>query len=163
MEGLVPEEIAADAVTRDLPTTNNDLSFWACQSVDDAELRETVLALAANCERLDKMDVAWLERDAVQGEELTVLQSPEHANTPVESLKNRHVDIARLDLVRLGKVAGLMRVAVKEKRCKRFLKKEVLTVLVEAVRSGRVKAEALKERVRQDVEEALQNTVQGGS
>jgi hypothetical protein len=157
-QGLGVGEISSDAVTRDLPTLNNELSFWSCASTDDDELQETVLAMAANGDRLDKMDVVWLESTAVNVAAVTVQPSPHNANTPVESIKSRHVDFARLDLVRLGKVAILMRDAVVGDCCKRFQKADVLKVLVKAVREGRLKLEQLKDDLRSKVEAALPNT-----
>lgn len=151
---LAMGEVSADAVTSDLRTTANELSFWVCPSNDDAELRETVLALAAAGDRLDKLDVAWIQLSATSG--LTVNKSPQHALIPIESLKERHVDVANLDLVRLGKVATLVHSAVAGSQFKRFAKREVLAVVVAAVRNGRVKASALKDSLRQDVEQALQ-------
>jgi hypothetical protein len=154
-DGLDEGEIAADAVTLDLKTSGNELSFWSCSSGCESELRETVLALAANCERLDKMDVAWIDENAVAAEQLTVQKSPERANTPVDGLKERHVDISKLDLVRLGKVAALVRAAVSSDRCKRFAKKEVLHVIVEAIRIGRLNLEALHAKLREEVQAEL--------
>jgi len=156
-KSLAPGEVSADAVTADLRTTDNELSFWACSSNDEAELRETVLALATGGDRLDKMDVAWIEREAVHAAQLTIQETPGHANTPVESLKGRHVDVAKLDVARLGIVAGLIHAAVsaEKKQWRRFARSEVLAVVVAAVRSGRVAIDTLKDELRKDVERAV--------
>lgn len=57
-----PDEIPADAITSDLRTSANTLSFWICtdEEVARRDLRTTVLAMAANYERLDKIDVCWI-------------------------------------------------------------------------------------------------------
>ncbi len=154
-KGLVAGEVSADAVTSDLRTTDNELSFWACPSNDDAELQETVLALATGGDRLDKMDVAWIERQAVDAAQLTIRETPEHANTPVDSLRGRHVDVAKLDVTRLGTVAGLIHAAVTATKWKRFARKEVLAVVVAAIRGGRVNTDSLKDGLREAVEQAL--------
>jgi hypothetical protein len=148
--GLEATAIQADAVTADLKTQSNELSFWKADSDHDDELHETVLAFATTWERLNVMDVTWVERDAVEQEQLTVLDSPDSANTPVESLKARHVDVAKLDYVRLGKVATLIQRAVRAKQVRRFKPAQVLDVLVAAVRSGRVSVDALREGELQD-------------
>ncbi len=154
-DGFAPGEIVADAVTRDLSTQNNELSFWSCATPDESELLETVLAMAANGDRLDRMDVAWLDRAAVEGATVTIQASPHNALTPVDTVKGRHVDFGRLDLVRLGKVAILMREAIGGQGCKRFAKNDVLKVLVKAVRDGRLALEQLKDDLRRKVEAAL--------
>jgi len=158
VEGFAAGEICSDAVTRDLATQNNELSFWSCTSPDEQELQEAVLAMAANGDRLDKMDVAWLDRDDVERAAVAVQPSPHNANTPVQTVKNKHVDFANLDLGRLGKVATLMRDAVVGNGCKRFAKAEVLSVLVKAVRDGKLKVEQLKDELRSKVEAALRST-----
>ncbi len=55
--GLAPGGIPADAVTVDLRTMNNSLSFWRYTGDHYEGLCEAVLALAAGFERLDKADV----------------------------------------------------------------------------------------------------------
>ncbi len=55
---LDDSEIQADAVTADLKTTGNALSFWARESVEDDDLQRAVLALATGLERIDKLDIA---------------------------------------------------------------------------------------------------------
>jgi hypothetical protein len=151
-------EIAADAVTADLRTTGNELSFWDFPASSEAELKETVLALATAQDRLDKLDVAWIEQAAVLTEGLTVQPTLHHAMTPVESLKERHVDVTRLDMERLGRIAKLIQGAVAANQCRRFLKKEVLAVIVAAVQAGRVASAALKDDVRKAVEADLKSS-----
>lgn len=45
--GLSEEEIAADAVTADLRTQKNSLSFWRCRTETDGDVEKAVLAIAA--------------------------------------------------------------------------------------------------------------------
>lgn len=52
--------IAADAVTGDLRTQDNTLSFWTCPSGTDDDVEEAALAIAATWERLGKLDLVWL-------------------------------------------------------------------------------------------------------
>ncbi|MFO7179763.1 MAG: hypothetical protein DIU78_013780 [Pseudomonadota bacterium] len=136
-------------------TQNNELSFWSCGCADESELREAVLALAANGDRLDKMDLVWLARVDVEKAAVAINPSPDHANTPVEAEKKRHVDFTRLDLERLSRIARLMRDAIASDNWKRFGKNDVLNVLVKAVREGRLKTEQLKDGLRKKVEAAM--------
>jgi hypothetical protein len=142
-------------VTADLKTTNNELSFWAAASNDDAELHETVLALATGGDRLDKMDIAWSTRQSFADANLSVQESPDHANTPVESLKPRHVDVTKLDLVRLGCVATVIHDAINAEQIRRFHPKEVLAVLVKAVTDERLAVDALRGQLQEKVRAAL--------
>lgn len=151
-----PGEIAADAVTVDLRTTGNTLSFWTCESVEDARLKEVVLALAANGDRIDKFDIAWLAEETIRaaGIKLTVTDGA----TPVVRLVKRHMDIERIDLVRLGKVATLIHAAISEGSHKRLTKAEVQQVLVAAVQAGDLRIEDLKEGLRGELNKALEKT-----
>jgi hypothetical protein len=86
-DGLADGEIGADAVTADLRTIGNRLSFWTCTTPTDRELQDTVLALATAGDRLDKLDITWLSEQAVHGQGLALMAT--EGNTPVASLRNR--------------------------------------------------------------------------
>ena len=93
--------IPADAVTADLRTRNNALSFWRCGSASDEELDDAVLALAAGSTRLLKIDLVWVSEADLQadGQELVDTKG----QTPVQDLIEKHVDAQQLDYERLGK------------------------------------------------------------
>lgn len=145
-------EISSDAVTADLKTTQNCLSFWTCPD-GERDLEDAVLALAAAMERPDKIDIAWLAQEEAMARGLTIATSP--GQTPVASLVHRHVDIARLDLVRLGTVAHLIADAVQRQHCRRFLKNELIGLLVRAVNNQRLELDALQPLLRAAVETAM--------
>ena len=105
-DGLAENEIPADAVTADLRTTNNTLSFWKCEAPSDEEIRQTVLALATEAERVDRIDVVWVEEDDFRAHSISL--NPSDGRTPVASLRSRHVDVAKLDLGRLSVAATLL-------------------------------------------------------
>src|SRR5690606_20741297 len=143
------------AVSRELGTHNNELSFCFCGGADESELREAALALSAYGDGLDKMKFVWLVRVDVARSGVAVNLSPYHAHTPVEAEKKRQVDFTRLDLERLSRIARLMRDAIASDNWKRFGKNDVLNVLVKAVREGRLKTEQLKDGLRKKVEAAM--------
>lgn len=151
--GLSDEEISADAVTGDLRTTNRTLSFWRCGEEDESSLGDVVLALASGADRVDVVDLAWLAESDVTEKRLDVVES--QGSTPVEELRKRHVDIGRLDLERLGTVARLIRGALDNSRFKRFTKAEVVNLLVKAVSEDRLKLDALKRDVAEEVQKKM--------
>ena len=53
-------EIAADAVTADLRTSGNALSFWRCGSAAEVEVERVALAMAAAGDRIDRLDLVWI-------------------------------------------------------------------------------------------------------
>lgn len=147
-------EIAADAVTVDLRTTGNTLSFWRCDGVDDMRLKEVVLALAAGSDRIDKFDIAWLPEQEATSQGLRVVDTD--GNTPVARLVNRHADIERLDLVRLSKVARLIQSAVSEGHFRRLTRAEVQQVLITAVDAGDLSPGAVNDKLRPGLLETLE-------
>ena len=147
---LGEDAIAADAVTGDLRTTANTLSFWDADDGTEPPIQEAALALAAGRDRLDKLDIAWLEVASLEGAGLTFEKTA--GDTPVVDLRERHRDLVRLDLVRLGAVGQIVARAVRaENRFRRLTRAQVLALLVKAVRAGRLRLDDLSDGVRTDV------------
>lgn len=82
--GLASDEIPADAITADLRTSNNALSFWQCGEATDPEISTAVLAIAAGRDRLQKLDIVWIPRDELirSGHQMRSTQG----RTPVREL-----------------------------------------------------------------------------
>lgn len=155
-EDLGQDEIPADAVSADLRTTGNTLSFWTCPSDGESDLRKAVLALAAAAERVDRMDLAWIEEPVVRHHE--ILAAFTRGRTPVESLQEHHVDLVRLDVKRLGKVAELLADAIRRGNHRRMTRKQVLSIVTEAVRDDLVPLKDLQCGVREEVQKALNDS-----
>ena len=81
-------EVSADAVTADLRTRNNTLSFWRCGNGTEGEVNEAVLALAAGGEKVENIDVVWLAYDDLQGDGQRLDTTA--GRTPVTGLVERH-------------------------------------------------------------------------
>ena len=60
-------EIPADAVTVDLRTQDNALSFWRCPNDTDRDVEEAALAIAAARKRVDRLDIVWLTDSTSSG------------------------------------------------------------------------------------------------
>jgi len=55
------EGISADAVTTDLRTRNNNLSFWQCSEKTNKEIENVVLAIAAGRDKIDRIDIVLID------------------------------------------------------------------------------------------------------
>lgn len=143
-------EIPADAVTADLRTKNNTLSFWQCGDGTEEGLNEAVLALAAAGQRVENIDIVWLSYDELRadGQRLDITAGL----TPVAELVERHVDLSFLDYVRLGRVADRVAAALEEGRHRRLTRPRVVEILARAVQQRRVDLSDLQEKVRSAVE-----------
>jgi len=142
-------EIAADAVTGDLRTQENTLSFWTCPSGIDDDVEEAALAIAATWERLDKLDIVWLATCDIQADGHILKKT--RGKTPVTDLVERHVDLCELDYVQLGKVAQQIAMAIVLKRYRRLTKRSIKNLLTRAVEQERISPDQLSDGLRKAV------------
>ena len=129
---LAQGEIAADAVTADLRTNGNALSFWRCDTGAEDQVEPVALAMAASGDRIDKLDVVWIAERHFAADGQTWEDTD--GRTPVAELRKRHVDLQRLDYVRLGNVARHVAAAIESERYLRLSRRRVKMLLVAAVR-----------------------------
>ncbi len=146
-------EISADAVTGDLRTQRNSLSFWRCRTETNVDVEDAALAIAATRDHVDKIDIVWLADDELQADGQRLRNS--EGRTPVTELVGLHVDVSRLDYVRLGHIARRIVTAIEEKRCRRITRAQVKKLLAEAVVQGRVKLVDLQTSVQAEVQKSL--------
>ncbi len=142
-------EIPADAVTTDLRTKQNALSFWRCGGGGTADVENVALAIAAAADRIDKVEVVWLAAEKLLEDSQTFEGCP--GRTPVADLADSHVDLRRLDLVRLGQLADRVVEALGEGCYQRLTKARVKSLLRNAVLQNRVDPEQLSQNVREDL------------
>ena len=147
---LSVDEISADAITSDLRTQDNSLSFWRCGIEEPVKLEEAVLAIAAARDSVDRLDIVWLADDELKNDGQTLKNSK--GQTPIDELADLHVDICRLDYVRLGKVANRVNSAIKQNRFQRLKRSYVKRLLTEAVGQGRIDLARLQQKVQAEVQ-----------
>lgn len=149
IEDLSVGEIPADAVTVDLRTQENSLSFWRCPTDSDGDVEEVALAIAAAGERIDRLDIVWLADEELQNDG-HVLKNTE-GRTPLADMAAMHVDVSRLDFVRLGKVARQVDAALEGDRHRRLTKARVRSLIKQAVEQGRIDSSDLDDKLRDEV------------
>ena len=151
---MVEGDISADAVTADLRTQSNKLSFWRCDEGTDQEIENVVLAMAAGRDRIDKIEIVLLDETGLINDGQTI--RPSDGRTPIGSLVKLHVDVIHLNYSRLGEVARRVALAVAAGQCRRVSKKRVEALLVTAVAGGDVlQINGLNDKLRQKVQELL--------
>lgn len=146
---LVEGEISADAITGDLRTTKNKLSFWSCPTAEAPELERAALAIATARDQLDRIDLVYLDDASIRENGLATMMTP--GNTPVPSLRDMHVDIHGLDRVRLDRVAGLVAGAHRSNAGLKLSQLRLLSVIVDAVQQGLVEVDSLRGDLRMKV------------
>lgn len=147
--GLEEGEISADAVTGDLRTHMDALSFWRCGTGADDDVNEAALAIAAAGERLDKLDIVWLADGELRADGHNLKDT--EGRTPLAGLSERHVDICKLDYVRLGRVAQRVVAAIEAQQWRRLTKARVKELLVAAVQQGRLMPNELADGLRAEI------------
>ena len=152
--GLAKGEIAADAVTADLRTQDNALSFWRCPTEDGDDIEKAALAIAAARDSVDKIEIVWLVEDELRDDGQYLEDTK--GQTPVLELTGLHVDVCRLDYVRLGNVADHIIRAIEKKRYRRLSKRCVTNLLATAVKQKQVKIACLPDKVQMAVQKLLE-------
>jgi hypothetical protein len=148
-QDLSTGEISADAVTVDLRTQGNTLSFWRCHTETNGDVEEAALAIAAARGRVDKLDIVWLTDDELQADGQTLKNTI--GRTPVTDLTRRHVDVCRLDYMRLGSVARRIARALENGRCRRLTKQRIITLLTAAVAQDRIDLDKLSDNIKKEL------------
>jgi len=146
-------EIPADAVTIDLRTSENALSFWWCDTENRAEVEDAALAIAAAGDRIDKLEVVWIAEEALRGDGQSLRNTD--GRTPISRLRQHHVDVHKLDYRRLGKVAHHIFHAIENNRRLLLTKKGVTDLLMSAVKQKDVQLEDLRGGVQEEIRKAL--------
>lgn len=155
VDGFPVDAISADAVTACLRTSGNELSVWECDLLDGelgrwddsqlvGEVADVVLAFASMLQKPVSLDIVIFPMSAITEFGLDIEATAMNADTIVDDLKYRHMDIRRLDLTRLNMVAGIIASCVRSPQyVRRFREKEVIKVLKAAVNSRRLDVERL--------------------
>ena len=156
-EGLSANEIPADAVTANLRTASNALSFWSVginseDGIED-EIKDVALVMAAGRKRLDKVELVWISYEGVQNQGVSIQQS--EGKTNVVDMVDRHYDLHQLDYFRLGKIAQLVSSALETDKYIRFSKGRVKKLLAAAVEQGRMELTDLEEKVQDELCESI--------
>ncbi len=148
------EEISADAVTADLRTQNNNLSFWQCAEGTRKEIDDIALAIAAGRDKIDKVEIVLIDDKDLENDGQAIKAT--NGRTPVESLVRLHVDVMQLDYSRLGRVAHRIASAIAADQCHRVSKKRVERLLVTAITQDEIlQIEGLNGKLRPQVQKLL--------
>lgn len=138
--------VPADRIT-DLKTTDNALSLWRAGSKEKLDLTAAIIAIAATRERLDPLELAWIEEDQIKMKELPTAATP--GCTPVEAHKSLHVDLIRLDHQRLAAFASILSSSLAKECYIKFTKEQVRAHLTRAVSEGTLRIDDLKPKLKE--------------
>lgn len=141
------DDISADAITNCLKTSKNTLSVWHIETEED--LDKAVLAIVANQEHLDTIDVVILDEPSLNNYNLNIVASP--GDTPVASLIEAHRDIAELTFTKIGQVKDHIVQRIRNQKLKRYTVSSLKKILTNAINEGLLQKEDLNESIRNKI------------
>ena len=145
----VPDgDLHADPLA-DLMALNNSLSLWHIED-DLSNMDDVIVALAANMDIVQSIDYLIFSSDAVAAADIGYRQTP--GKTPFEPAQKWHYDLVNVSALRL---VALAKAVFASSEAERRPRHEILGLLADAVKSGRVDLESLKEKVRIDIAKAI--------
>jgi hypothetical protein len=143
------QNVPLDGVTYDLRTDNHTLSLWTCDPGTPTSVEEVALLLAASRDTIDRLDIAFVAQSELERRKIKI--KPTLGNTTIDRLKDRHRDIAELNLQRFCSFSRILNDAIKGDRWKRFSRKEIQGILIKAVDSHVVSFDKLSESIRNEI------------
>lgn len=141
------DDVSADAITLCLKTTSNSLSVWRIDNEDD--LDQAVLAIVANQDHIDTIDVIWMDEHKLREIGIELLCSP--GITPVPHLVDTHVDIAKLTYSKIGLLKDEVVQCINSARVKRYTVAAIKKILLDSIEKKLIAIEDLKESVRNKI------------
>ena len=150
----VKDPPSADAITGCLRTTNNTLSVWRIN--DETELVEAVLAIVSGQDHLETIDVVVLDDEYFVKCNISTEQT--EGLTPVEDLKDTHMDLCRLDFWSIGMIAEHIIENIRKNKLKRFRESELTKIIKNAVLENRLELSDLKAGVQRKIMNIPRNT-----
>ena len=148
---LEEAQVAADALSVDLRTRANRLSFWGTTPDEDG-FSATALAIAAARDHAETLDVVMVPVEVLEG--LGVQLRSSQGNTPVPDLRGRHADAVELAADDLCRVANALAPFVRDDSTRRrYTRSQVVRMLCAAIEAGRLDPEALAPDLRDAVAE----------
>jgi hypothetical protein len=137
------KRVKADAITNCIKTSDNKLSLWRVDDKKDSI--DDIVPLIIGFERPDTCDVVYISEEVFSEEQITLEQSSDDANTPIEELKQYHYNAIVKDYEGLGKFAKVVLKSLDNQ--KRFKGREVKTKLKDMLNNHEIEREMISEKL----------------
>lgn len=141
-------DIAADAITICLKTSNNELSFWRVNNKVDAEINDVIVAMTAGGDRVDTIDIAIIDEEEIS-KHCKIVDST--GLTPIEDMKDKHCDLVELTYNKLGEISKLIYNEIKGDTYRRITTKPLKALLLIALSANKFQPEELQPTMRADL------------
>lgn len=142
------DRMPADAVSSDLRTASNALSFWRADAEGKGE-DGAILALLGTLQRVEKIDIAIIDGEALEEVALT----PSSGDTSLAHLRDLHVDVEGLNHHSLIKTAVVLGTEIYASRAIQITKEQVRRRLQDEIDQGRLDWSELPEEMRKSLKQ----------
>ena len=139
-----PFDVPADVIAIDLKTSANTLSVWEIE--DEVNLDDAVLAIASGGNKLDTIDIVWIEKIELEKKGVEFIASP--GRTPIEYLVKTHLDLTGLNYFKIGLIAESITTKIASSKIKRYTTGELKKLFNAAIDKGLVEKSLLDEGIR---------------
>jgi hypothetical protein len=141
--------VPAEGLTKDFRVEEDCLSFWTCDPTQPSSLDDVVLAVAVTRQTVDRLDLVWLEEEAIIATRAKVVETL--GETPARTVRDRHRDVANFGLTGVSKLAHAVAKAVNGTQTKRWTKKQVLEIIDNAVRNNALDLDGLSADIKEKI------------
>ena len=145
---LKNSDVTADAITNCLKTTKNTLSVWHIDN--ETDINDAVLAIVSDQDHIETIDVVVLNVNEIEKYEIKIIASD--GITSVKSLIDSHRDLSELTYTKLGFIKDHIVERIRAEKMKRFTKGQLKKILKNAIESGILQMNDLKDSVRKKME-----------
>jgi hypothetical protein len=148
-DSISVENISADVVSDEFKTKKSTLSVW--ETTDD-NIDLGVLAILLSSEHLDTMDFVILNKNTVENNGLSVVESDAESN-PLKQATSIHRDICNLQIQDIPKLATVYKDAVSdEANIIRYTTSQIKLKIEQAVEKGWVDSSKVSEDIKKKID-----------
>lgn len=147
-QDLPLEQYRADAITGDIRTTEDTISLWMIEHLE--ELESAVLALASGVDKMITYNVLVIPEEKITEYGFKLAET--EGDMPVDMLIHAHRDIMGVTYEGLGLFARLITDSINSDGLRTITRKRVKSLILEAYKDGRINRSKLKERMLKEIE-----------
>ena len=140
-----PFDVSLHTITSDLKSSQNTLSVWEVETENSDSLRNAILAITSAGDRLDTIDIIWINKDAIIAKGISCVYTP--GDTRIESLVETHIDLSGLNYYSLGLVAESIIETIDSNRIQRYRRAQLKEIINNAINEGVCSRSDFDERI----------------
>lgn len=133
------DHIPADTITADLRTSQNTLSLWRIDNLDQIEDAFLALATVSKATTIEKIDVAIIDEEELKSVGLNDDIDTQDGDTALVEMVKQHRNLSNVNHLKLGCIAQIINCAsLSTSRHMRRTKSSMDNLIVTAFQNGRI-------------------------